>query len=107
MFGNSIVKKKTMGSFKSLVSKKARTWQLKEVKDNLSVFTRNKYHLSKQVMPMKYALEKRFFAAAILLKLCELLLFGERKKNRVYFGLYKFSLDFQRREDQINFVHAR
>ena len=56
---------------------------------------------------MKYALEKRFFAAAILLKLYELLLFGERKKNRVYFGLYKFSLDFQRREDQINFVHAR
>ena len=83
------------------------SWKEPEVKDNLSVITRNKYHLSKQVMPMKYALEKRFFAAAILLKLCELLLFGERKKNRVYLGLYKFSLDFQRREDQINFVHER
>ena len=29
---------------------------------------------------MKYGLGKRFFTAAILLKLCELLLFGERKK---------------------------
>ena len=64
-------------------------------KQCLPVITRNKYHLSKQVAPIKCGLEKRFFSATILLKLCESFLFAERK-NRVYFGLYKFSLDIHK-----------
>ena len=44
-----------------------------------------------------------FFADAM--KVCELL-FSERvKKSVLYFGLYQPSLDFQRREDQINIVY--
>ena len=37
-------------------------------KQCLPVITRNKYHLSKQVAPIKCGLEKRFFSATILLK---------------------------------------
>ena len=68
------------------------------------VITWNKKHLLKQVVPMTYTLEKRFFAAVILLTICESFLFRESKKNVVYFSLYESSLNFQRREDQINTV---
>ena len=65
----------------------------------LPVVTWNKNNLSKQIVPITYQLEKRFFAVAMLLKVCESFLFREQKKLAVYFGLYESSLDFQRRED--------
>ena len=40
----------------------------------------NKNNLSKQVVPIKYTLGKRFFAVAILLKLCESFIFRQSKK---------------------------
>ena len=50
------IKSKIRTSFKSLVSKKARTWRLERIifykKLYLPVITWNKKHLSKQVLPM-------------------------------------------------------
>ena len=63
----------------------------------------NKNNLWKQVVPITYTLEKRFFAVAILLNVCESFLFRQSKKT--YGSLYESSLGFQRREDQINTVY--
>ena len=52
-------------------------------KQCLPVITRNIKHLSKQVAPITCALEKRLFAVAIILKVCELFLFRQSKKNQV------------------------
>ena len=46
-----------------------------------SSYHMNEKHLSKQVVPITYALEKRFLALAILLKVCELLLLRQSKKT--------------------------
>ena len=54
----------------------------------LLVVTWNKNNLSKQVVPITYTMEKRFFTVAIFLKVCE-------------------SFLFQRREDQINTVYEK
>ena len=67
-------------------------------KQCLPVITWNKKHLSKLVAPLAYSEEKSFFAVAIFLKVCESLLF---------FGLFETSLDFQRKEDQINTVYEK
>ena len=49
--------------------------------------TWNKNDLSKQVVPITYTLEKRFFAVAILLKVCELFLVRQAKKTcGLFFG---------------------
>ena len=47
----------------------------------LPVVTWNKNNLSKQVVPITYTLEKRFFEVAILLKVCESFLFRQSKKT--------------------------
>ena len=47
----------------------------------LPVITCNKNNLSKQVVSMTYTLEKRFFAVAILLKVCKSFLFRQSKKT--------------------------
>ena len=59
-----------------------------------SVVAWNKHDLSKQTVPITYKLEKKFFAAAILLKVCESFLFRQSKKACnilwsvwVFFGL--------------------
>ena len=44
---------------------------------------------------------------AILLMVCESFLFGYIKKLVAYFGLYEFSLDFQRSEDQLSIVFEK
>ena len=33
--------------------------------------------------------------------------FGQSKKSRVYFGLYEFSSDFQKKDDQMNTVYEK
>ena len=76
----------------------------------LPVVAWNKNDLSKQVVPIINTLERRllqllYFAVAI--RLCELFPFRESKKNLVFFGLYEPSLDFHRREDQINTVRQK
>ena len=60
----------------------------------LPIATWNKNNLSKQVVPIIYTLEKRFFTVTILLKVCELFLFRQSKKTcdilwsaGVFFGL--------------------
>ena len=45
----------------------------------LPVVTWNKTNLSKEVVPITYTQEKRFLSVAILLKVCELLLFRQSK----------------------------
>ena len=47
----------------------------------LPVVTWNKNNLSKQVATITYRLEERFFAVAILFKVCELFLFRQSKKT--------------------------
>ena len=46
----------------------------------LTVVAWNKNNLSKQVVPVTYTLEKRFFAVAILLRVCELFLLRQNKR---------------------------
>ena len=46
----------------------------------LPVVAWNKNNLSKQVVPVIYTLEKRFFAVAILLRVCELFLLRQNKR---------------------------
>ena len=46
----------------------------------LPVITSNKNNLLKQAVPITYTLEKRFFAVAILLKVCESFLLRQSKK---------------------------
>ena len=74
--------------FESLVSNNTRTWRLKRTsgyrwtfikKHCLPVVTWNKNDLSKQVVPITYTLEKRFYAVAILLKVFESFLFRQSK----------------------------
>ena len=76
-------------------------------KDCLPVVTWNKNNLSKQIVPITYTLEKRFFAVAILLKVCESSLSDRVKELVVYFGLHESSMDFQRTEGQINAVYEK
>ena len=73
----------------------------------LPVVTWNKNNLSKQIVPMKHTLKKRFFAVVILLKVCESFLFRQSEKLVVYFGLYGSSLVSQRSEGQINTVYEK
>ena len=47
----------------------------------LRAVTWNKNNLSKQVVPITYILEERFFAVAILLKVCESFLLRQSKKS--------------------------
>ena len=63
------------------------------LKQCLSAITWNKKHLSKLYVPITCALEKRFFAVAILLKVCESFLFGQSRKTSSFFRLHEFSLD--------------
>ena len=46
----------------------------------LPVITSNKNNLLKQAVPITYTLEKRFFAVAVLLKVCESFLLRQSKK---------------------------
>ena len=85
-FSISIVEMKIIRRiyFESLVSNNARTWRLKRTlnfykKTLSSSCTWNKNDLSKQVVPITYTLEKRFFAVAILLKVFESFLFRQSK----------------------------
>ena len=73
----------------------------------LPVVTWNKNNLSKQIVPIKHTLKKRFFAVVILLKVCESFLFRQSEKLVVYFGLYGSSLVSQRSEGQINTVYEK
>ena len=50
-------------------------------KQCLLVTTSNNKNLLKQVLPITYTPEKRFFAVALLLKVCESFLFRQSKKN--------------------------
>ena len=50
-------------------------------KHYLLVVTWNKTNLLKQVAPITYTLEKRFFAVDVLLKVCQLFLFRQSKKT--------------------------
>ena len=50
-------------------------------KQCLLVTTSNNKNLLKQVLPITYTSEKRFFAVALLLKVCESFLFRQSKKN--------------------------
>ena len=67
------------------------------------VVTWNKKQLSKQIAPMTYTREKSFFAVAnfVIFVSC---FFSDRVK---YFGLFKSTLSFQRRENQANIVCKR
>ena len=73
----------------------------------LPVITSNKNNLLKQAVPITYTLEKRFFAVAILLKVCESSLSDRVKELVVYFGLHESSMDFQRTEGQLNAVYEK
>ena len=76
-------------------------------KHYLPVVTWNKNNLSKQIVPIKHTLKKRFFAVVILLKVCESFLFRQSETLVVYFGLYGSSLVSQRSEGQINTVYEK
>ena len=73
----------------------------------LPVATWNKNNLPKQVVPIIYKLEKRFLQLLYFWRFVSCFLSGRVKKLVVYFGLYESSLDFQRREDQINTLLMR
>ena len=113
-FGISIVEIniKIQTFFKLLVSKAQELggWNEPQGKDNfyekhyLPVATWNKNNLSKQVVPMIYTLDKRFLQLLYFWKFASCFFSGRVKKLVVYFGLYESSLDFLRREDEINTV---
>ena len=68
----------------------------------------NKNNLSNQVAAITYTLETGLSAFAILLKVCESFLLRKSKKKLVVdFGLYETSLDFRRREEQINTTYEK
>ena len=81
------IKNKIRTSFKSLVQRKQEHGGWKEPQDGdnfykkhcLPVMTWNKKHLSKQVIPIKYTLEKSLFAVAMLLKVCKSFLLRKSK----------------------------
>ena len=66
------IKNEMWVSLKSLVLKKARTWWLKNLRLMIKIYknlclpviTWNKKHLSKLVVPLTYAQEKKFFEDA-------------------------------------------
>ena len=66
-------------SFKTLASKRATTWRLKNLRVKLifhekyciPVITQNKKRSSKQVVPIRYTLEKRVIIAATFKDLCD------------------------------------
>ena len=72
----------------------------------LPVVRRNKKHLSKQILPISTTLQK-IFLQLLLLEFCESFLLKQSKKVVVYPGKCKFSLDFQRREDQIATIYEK
>ena len=91
-FGISIVeiKFKIRTYFKSLVFKQHKNMVVEKnlrvtknfyKKQCLPLVTWNKINLSKQVVPITYPLDKRFFAVAILLKVCESFPFRQSKKT--------------------------
>ena len=81
------IKNKIRTSFKSLVQRKQEHGCWKEPQDGdnfykkhcLPVMTWNKKHLSKQVIPIKYTVEKSLFAVAMLLKVCKSFLLRKSK----------------------------
>ena len=52
-------------------------------------------------------LEKRFFAVAVLLKVCEPFFSDRVKKLVVCFGFYESSFYFERREEQITAIFEK
>ena len=68
-------------SMKMVVEKNLRVMADIYKKQCIPIITWNKKYLSKQVVPITYTLEKRFFAVPTFLKVCELFLFRQSKKT--------------------------
>ena len=94
-------------SMKMVVEKNLRVMADIYKRQCIPIITWNKKYLSKQVVPITYTLEKRFFAVPTFLKVCELFLFRQSKKLVLCFCLYESSLDFFGRELQINTVYEK
>ena len=60
----------------------------------IPVTTWSNKHSSKKVVPIIRTLDKKFFAATFLLKVCESFLFRESKNIVIYFGLHESPLHF-------------
>ena len=66
-----------------------------------------KKDLSNNIIPVTYTLEKRFFAVAILLIVFESFLSRQSKTSCIILGLCDWSLDFHKRNNQINTLYEK
>ena len=74
-------------------------------KNYLPFGTYNKNNLLKQPVPITYTLLKKFFAVAIILKVCELFIFKQSKTTCSILGMYDSSWSVQRRQDRMDTVY--
>ena len=67
----------------------------------------NKSNLPKQVVPVTYTLGKGFSELPYFWKFASRFFLDRVKNLAIYFGLHESSLDFQRRENQMNIVSEK
>ena len=73
----------------------------------LAVITWNKKHSSKQVKPIVFILEKKFFGAPTFERFLSPFISERVQKIAVHFCVQGSSLHFQRREDQVNIANEK
>ena len=112
------IKNKIRTSFKSLVSKKARTQRfnrtlglgetLKKLKKQcIPVVRWNKKHLLKHAALIIYKLENILFCSCYFSRSVSCQFADRLKKPALKFGLKECSSGFQKREDQVNTLYEK